>query len=213
MRLRFGDCVLDTDTRELHRAGTRVDLAPKAYELLDLLLRERPKAVSKAEIRDRLWPKTFVSDVTLTTLAFDVRKAIGDDARRPRHLRTVRKYGYAFAGEPAEADGAVLAEPVCRLLTADREFPLAEGEHVIGRGSEADIVLDRPRVSRSHARVRVVSGGAVIEDVGSKNGTFLGGRRIDRAEPIKDGDEIRIGAVRLIFRASSRAAATKTESQ
>ncbi len=210
MKVLFGDCVLDTDTRELLRAGTRLDLTPKAYELLELLLRKRPKAVSKAEIRDCLWPKTFVSDVTLTTLAFDVRTAIGDDARHPRHLRTVRKYGYAFAADGADGGTAPSGEAACRLLTEDQEFPLTEGEHVIGRGSEADVVLDRPRVSRRHVRVRVGPAAISIEDLGSKNGTFLRGRRIHGEEPIQDGDDIRVGSVRLVFRASSRAAATET---
>lgn len=211
MKLRFGDCILDTDTRELQRAGARVDIAPKAYELLELLLRARPKAVSKAEIRDRLWPKTFVADVTLTTLAFDLRKAIGDDAGRPRHLRTVRKYGYAFAEELPDADRALSAEPVCRLLTPDREFPLADGEYVIGRGAEADVVLDVPKVSRRHARVRVASGEARIEDLGSKNGTLLWDRRIEGPETLRDMDEIQIGSVRLVFRACSRASPTETD--
>lgn len=211
MKVSFGDCVLDTDTRELHRAGTRVELAPKAYELLDLLLRARPKAVSKAEIRDRLWPRTFVSEVTLATLAFDVRRAIGDDARSPRHLRTVRKYGYAFATEPVDVGREGPAEPVCRLLTAEAEFPLTEGEFVIGRGEDVDVVLDRPRVSRHHARVRVASGEAVIEDLGSKNGTLLCGRRMEGAQALHDGDEIDIGSVRLVFRTCSRDAPTETD--
>jgi DNA-binding winged helix-turn-helix (wHTH) protein len=211
MKVSFGDCVVDTETRELHRAGVRVDLAPKAYELLELLLRERPKAVSKAEIRDRLWPQTFVSDVTLATLAFDLRKAIGDDAHSPRHLRTVRKYGYAFAGESAADELGVSAEPVCRLLTAEEEFPLAEGEFVIGRGEDVDVVLDRPKVSRHHARVRVVSGEAVIEDLGSKNGTLIRGQRVEGAESLHDMDEIVIGSVRLVFRTRSRNAPTETD--
>jgi DNA-binding winged helix-turn-helix (wHTH) protein len=211
MRLRFGDCVLDTDTRELHRAGKLVGLTPKAYEFLEMLLRERPKAVSKAEIRDRLWPKTFVADVTLTTLAFDVRRAIGDDARQPRLLRTVRKYGYALAEEAAEREPPASTRIVCRLLTDDQEFALPEGEHVIGRGDEADVVLDLPKVSRRHARVRIVAGEAVIEDLGSKNGTLLRGRRIEGIERLGDMDEIGIGSVRLVFGACSRASPTETE--
>jgi DNA-binding winged helix-turn-helix (wHTH) protein len=211
MKVSFGDCVVDTDTRELHRAGTRVDLAPKAYELLELLLRERPKAVSKAEIRDRLWPQIFVSDVTLATLAFDLRRAIGDDAHSPRHLRTVRKYGYAFAGESGSVEHKEPAEPVCRLLTAEDEFPLTEGDFVIGRGEEVDVVLDRPKVSRRHARIRVVSGEAVIEDLGSKNGTRLRGHLVEDAETLHDMDEIVIGSVRLVFRTCSRNAPTETD--
>src|SRR6202008_2359705 len=100
--------------------------------LLELLVRERPRALSKAEIRDRLWPATFVADLTLTTLAFEVRPAIGDDARSPRHLRTVRKFGYAFTEGVSAASPVQGQAAVCRLLTDEREFPLSEGEHVIG---------------------------------------------------------------------------------
>jgi DNA-binding winged helix-turn-helix (wHTH) protein len=97
--VRFGDCELDTGARELRRAGRAVALAPKAYQLLELLVEQRPKAVSKREIHDRLWPSTLVSEANLSALIFEIRAALGDDARRPRYVRTVRGFGYAFCGE------------------------------------------------------------------------------------------------------------------
>lgn len=212
MKFAFGDCLLESDTRQLYRAGTPVPLTPKAYDLLELLVRARPRALSKAEIRDRLWPATFVADVTLTTLAFEVRTAIGDDARSPRHLRTVRKFGYAFSDGASPAPPAPSQAAVCRLLTEDREFALSDGEHVIGRGQEVDVVLDLPRVSRRHARIRVSGAAAVIEDLGSKNGTLVGDRAIEGPQPLADLDVIRIGPARLTFRCGSRSAATETAS-
>jgi DNA-binding winged helix-turn-helix (wHTH) protein len=209
VKLRFADCLFDGEARQLRRGPGFVALTPKAFELLELLLERRPNAVAKAEIRDRLWPRTAVSDVNLATLAFEVRAAIGDDARRPRHLRTVRAYGYAFTGEVVDA-GPGVAPARCRLVLQAREVPLREGEHLLGRASEASVVLDAARVSRLHARIRVEGERAVLEDLGSKNGTFLQGRRIDGPVPLEDGDAIRVGSERIVFRTAGRDAPTST---
>jgi DNA-binding winged helix-turn-helix (wHTH) protein len=205
MKLSFGDCSFDDSVRELRRDGRAVALTPKAFELLSLLIERRPKAVSKADIRDRLWPKTFVSDVNLAALAFEVRSAIGDDARKPRYLRTVRGFGYAFVGESGRSSTTTV-----RLVLDDREVALAEGDHVLGRGDEAEIVLDRARVSRLHARVRVRAGGVTLEDLGSKNGTYHRGRRIEAPVALADGDEIRIGTERIVFRSAGRDVPTES---
>ena len=106
----FGD-TLDEARRELLLRGAAVHLTPKAYELLRLLLERRPAAVSKAEIHDRIWPGTFVSDVNLATLAFEIRTAIGDDPQAPRYIRTVRGFGYAFCEDVAAQPGVGRPEP------------------------------------------------------------------------------------------------------
>jgi len=209
VKLRFGDCVFDGEARQLRRGPELVALTPKAFELIELLLERRPNAVAKTEIRDRLWPRTAVSDVNLATLAFEVRAAIGNDARRPRHLRTVRSYGYAFTGEVVDVAPGV-APARCRLVLEAREVPLREGEHLLGRASEASVVLDAARVSRLHARIRVESERTVLEDLGSKNGTFLRDRRIVGPVLLEDGDEIRIGSERIVFRTLGRDASTAT---
>jgi DNA-binding winged helix-turn-helix (wHTH) protein len=210
MKLTFGDCVFDAAAHELRRGGQPVPLTPKAFELLALLVERRPVAVSKAEIRDRLWPKTFISDVNLAALAFEVRAAIGDDARQPRYLRTVRAFGYAFTDDCVGVGAAPSRPARFRLVLGDREIDLPDGEHVVGRGEEASIVLDRARVSRLHARIRIQGDGASIEDLGSKNGTVHQGVRLAAPVALKDGDEIRIGSERMVFRASGREAPTAT---
>src|SRR6185436_8895437 len=103
MRIRFGECVLDSATRELFVRGEPVHVQPKAFQFLELLLENRPRAVSKLEIHERLWPGTFVSDGTLTSLLVEVRNVIGDEARQPRYVRTVHRFGYAFCGNAEEA--------------------------------------------------------------------------------------------------------------
>ena len=102
MRFRFGDCTLDEESRELQRAGEKVHLTPKAFQLLTILLQERPRAVSKSELQNRLWPTTFVSESNLPTLVREVREGIGDSARGGQHLRTIHRFGYSFAGSATE---------------------------------------------------------------------------------------------------------------
>lgn len=110
MPLRFGDCVFDRRARTLTRDGRSVRITPKAFELLSALLESRPLPLSKTELHERLWPATFVSDTSLARLVSELRRAIGDDARDPRLVRTLHGYGYAFhgpvAGGPAETGSA-----------------------------------------------------------------------------------------------------------
>ena len=68
MLVSFGDFVLDRGTRQLRRGQEERRLGPKAFELLELLLKQRPNVVPRERIRDRLWPDTFVSESTLATL-------------------------------------------------------------------------------------------------------------------------------------------------
>ena len=99
VKVRFGDVRFDDEARQLRRGAQTVHLSGKAFELLRLLLRRRPAAVSKAEIQDHLWPETFVSEANLPTLITAIRDALGDDARQPKFVRTVFGFGYAFSGE------------------------------------------------------------------------------------------------------------------
>ena len=62
MSLRFGDLELDQERRQLLSSGQPVPLEPKGYELLCLLVERRPRALSRAQIRDVIWPGTFISE-------------------------------------------------------------------------------------------------------------------------------------------------------
>jgi pSer/pThr/pTyr-binding forkhead associated (FHA) protein len=98
----------------------------------------------------------------------------------------------------------------CRLVMGERIIPLRQGENVLGRSGDAQVCLDLARVSRQHARIVVTGRRAVIEDLESKNGTFLRGRRVDAASELADGDEICIGPAVLVFRSSGRDTTTQT---
>jgi len=216
MRLRFGDCVFDPDTRQLVRAGQPVPVPPKVFELLDALIRERPRAVSKTDLHQRLWPDTHVSDANLTNLVADLRDALGDDARHPRVIRTVQRFGYAFEAEAAsepESPPGVDTDSVYRLVWGSREVTLREGSNILGRDQDAVLWIDVYSVSRHHARITVIGEDATLEDLSSKNGTFLDGRPVQGATAVKDGDVIRIGTVTMTLRrfdpVSTRTAGTR----
>ena len=215
MRVQSGDWVLDTETRQIVRSGDAVHVSPKAFDLLALLLRERPRAVSKSELLDHVWPDTFVTESNLTTLVAELRSALGDEARHPRYIRTVHRHGYAFAGTAREGTGATPETPrapsrMC-LLFGGREIALTPGHHVLGREPEAAVWLSSARVSRRHAQILVSAAGASVEDLGSKNGTFVNGTRVSGVHPLRDGDEIGLGPERLVFRCPVAAASTETQ--
>jgi DNA-binding winged helix-turn-helix (wHTH) protein len=213
MRLRFGECLLDGETRELSRKGKSVHISPKAFQILELLLAERPRAVSKDEILERLWAGTVVTDGTLTTTIAEVRSAIGDDAHEPQFVRTLHRFGYAFSGAvevegPAQAKN--LPRVAWRLFWETREIALAEGDNIVGRDPDAAILVDHASVSRHHARIRVSGKSAVLEDLDSKNGTFWRGERIRGPVELEDRGEVRFGSVSMSCRMFSLPASTET---
>jgi len=80
VRLRLGDLTFDGESRQLLRGVEEVHLSPKAFELLKILIDERPRAMSKQELHERLWPDTFVSEVNLASLIAEIRAALGEPA-------------------------------------------------------------------------------------------------------------------------------------
>ena len=211
MRLSFGEFVIDFDERRLLSGQQEIRLTPKAFDLLRLLIESRPKALSKQAIFERLWPGTFVTENNLAALVADLRSSLGDQAGEPRFIRTVYAYGYAFIGHVAEpARGAAVDATRWTLLVDGRELPLREGENILGRSGDGVIPLDSPSVSRKHARVTVTDDGAVIEDLGSKNGTWIGTVQVTGSMPLKHGDEIRLGSLLVTLLERSSGMTTET---
>jgi len=215
VRVHCEDWALDTATRQIVRGGENVHVSPKAFDLLTTLLLERPRALSKSELLVRLWPDTFVSEATLVSVVAEVRSVLGDAARSPRYVRTVHRYGYAFLGTVTEGDQrpppSSHAESSARLVMERREVALALGANLLGRMPEASVWLDSASVSRRHARITVSEAGTSLEDLGSKNGTFVNDVRVRGVHPLSDGDEIRLGRVGMVFRAFAAPPSTETE--
>lgn len=216
MKFHFGDCLLDCVARRLVYRGDEAHLPPKAFELLKILVENRPRALSKAELAERVWPGVFVADDSLAKAVSKIRKAIGDAEDSRPVVRTVHGFGYAFEAEVVEArDADPPLQParavVCWMFCGTREFPLRDGEHIVGRESEATICLDSPNVSRRHARLVVNGAHATLEDLGSKNGSFVRGVRISTPAPLASGDEVRIGPFTLVFRVARDSGSTETQ--
>jgi DNA-binding winged helix-turn-helix (wHTH) protein len=209
----FGDCVYDRERRELARRGAIVHCGPKLLALLDLLIDAAPRAVTKEEIHKAIWPGTFVTDATLTSLIAELRTAIGDDAKTPKLVRTIHGYGYAFIGAiagmlPPRALRAAFS--MFHVIVGERDIALAPGENIIGRSPDAAVFVDDGGVSRHHARITIDAAGATLEDLESKNGTILDGRPIQAPTPLPDGSLIVVGATALRFRVVATSASTET---
>jgi DNA-binding winged helix-turn-helix (wHTH) protein len=215
MRVPFGPYVLDQERRQLLRGDDVVHLSPKAFDLLSILVSHRPKALSKNELQNLLWPGTFVVEKNLANLVSEIRDAIGDDPSNPRFIRTVHRFGYAFRETARRGDVGPSpirgSEVSFRLKWMDGRVTLEEGEHVIGRDPDVEIFLNSAGVSRHHARIRISAGRAIIEDLGSKNGTFVGDQRVEGPRSIGDGDIIGVGAVKLTLRMVQTPSSTRTE--
>ena len=212
MRVRFGDFVLDRATRQLLKNGEIRPLEPKAYALLDLLISRRPAAVSKQEIRDELWPDTFVSESHLSSLAARVRRALDTGSDGPGFVRTVHGFGYAFGAEATEEESRLgPARAVAQIEWEGGNLRLFEGENVIGRSEEVAVRIDVDGVSRRHARIVVDGGRFTLEDLGSKNGTYLREQRLVSPAALEDGDAFRLGRTLMLFRVPRSRGTTITE--
>ena len=213
MKIRFADCTLDIDTRQLVRGGDDAHLPPKAFELLKLLIENRPRVLQKTELIERIWPGVFVSDASLAKVVSRIRRAIGqkDDSGI---IRTVHGCGYAFAAElddrAAEPETAV-GPAACRLICGRREFPLASGEHIVGRDATASVRLDSPKVSRQHARLTVRGVSVTVHDLGSKNGSFVRGIRVTAPRTLMPGDDLRVGPFALVLHVADYSGSTESE--
>jgi DNA-binding winged helix-turn-helix (wHTH) protein len=208
VRAQFDDLIFDSDRRQLWCRDEEVRLSPKAFELLGFLIAARPRALSKAEIHQHLWPASYVSDSSLPALISEIRDAIGDRQRQPPLLRTVHGFGYAF-----QAGSHVVPAPdgVAWLVGKTGELALHPGENIVGREGPGVILVASTTVSRRHVRIAIQDDGAVIEDLGSKNGTWLNGSPVATAMPLADGDRLRVGSVPFIFRRLRRAESTETQ--
>lgn len=213
MLFRFGLFAFDSGRRQLLRGGEDVHLSPKAFALLKLLIEARPSAVSKTEIHRGLWPDIFVSEGNIPVLVAEIRATLGDAARSPRFVRTVHRFGYAFCAETitggatAPSNGSSSAW----LVWEGGRAPLAQGENVLGRDPQCAAWFDSAGVSRRHARIRLYGTDALLEDLGSKNGTYLRDARVTSAAPLRDGDRIRVGPLLVTFLLSPEAASTDTQ--
>lgn len=139
MRIQFGDCTLDVDRRELQRDNDRLILEPMTLDLLQFLIANRQRVVSRDEIIAYVWSGRFVSDSTISSGMTAVRQAIGDSGRKQALIRTYSRRSYRFVGEVHDAG------PDC--------------------GRPADLAASRSLISRRRPLVSVLAFAALTSDV------------------------------------------------
>jgi DNA-binding winged helix-turn-helix (wHTH) protein len=193
----LGEWTVDPELGRITRDEQVVQLRPRAMDVLLCLARLQGRLAYKQHIIDTVWRQEFVSDNALTQVIAELRTELGDDAERPSYIETIPRRGYrviAAVSLPEAAQPATPAgTPMFKLEGDESEIPLTDGENLIGRAPDAAIRIDNSEVSRRHARIVVEGTTATLEDLGSKNGTFLRGRRLEAPTKLADADEIRIG--------------------
>jgi len=201
MRYEFGEFTFDIARQELTRGREPIHLTRKAMQLLSILIDRRPRVVSHEELYDLIWPDVIVAEANLKNLIADLRVALDDHQREGRYLRTVHGRGYAFTDTVvvSRLDRPRLERLVYLQLNGERLF-LQPGENVVGRGGDANILIDDHQVSRHHARIVLQPGVITIQDLASRNGTFVDGERLSERAVIGDGSELRFGKLPLTVR-------------
>lgn len=138
MRFSFADCSMDTETLSLTRSGRPVAVEPQVFDLIRLLAENAGRVVSRDEIVDAVWGGRIVSDSAISARIAAARKAVGDDGKAQRVIRTVARRGLQMAaGVRAEGDAAARPAPAAgplriRYLSNDLGQSLAYA--VVGSG-------------------------------------------------------------------------------
>lgn len=198
MRIEFGEFTLDGERQELLRRGERIAVTPKVMQLLELLLERRGRLVSHAELHDTLWPDVVVSEANVKNLVSALRRALDDHQREGRFLRSVHGRGYIFTGDVREAQESEPAVAAYIALAGGR-LQLRHGANLVGREEDCAVRLDDATVSRHHAKITVDGDAITLDDLGSKNGTYVDGERITGRLRLEDEHDIAFGGVLTRF--------------
>ena len=111
MRYLFEEYAFDIERRELHRGTDAVSITPQVFDLLDYLIRNRERVVSKDDLIKAIWNGRSVSDAALTTRLNAARCAVGDSGQEQRFIKTHPRKGFRFVGEVREAREAADPTP------------------------------------------------------------------------------------------------------
>jgi len=198
----FGSFCVDRAARSVSSTDGPVHLTTKALELLLLLLDSRPSVVSKEQIYERLWPATFVTESSIQTLIHEIRGAIDVPGAPNSWIRTVRGVGYSFEGDVLTSSGRAAApidHAAAWLVGDSTRVALHAGENIVGRAGAGIVEIDSPTISRRHARI-TMGDLPMLDDLGSKNGTWLDGERVMEPRALPDGASVKLGSVTLTFR-------------
>jgi DNA-binding winged helix-turn-helix (wHTH) protein len=195
----LGPFRLEIEDRAIYRGDRPVALTPRCFDVLRELVQASGRVVTKERLLERVWADAVVEEGSVTRTVSMLREALG--AEGAALIETLPRVGYRIAG-PVRPDPAS-PPALARIVWDERVFPLVPGENIVGRDLDAAVRLDVNSVSRHHARISLSEEAAILEDLGSKNGTFLGKVRLLRPSPLQDGDEISFGTASVLFRRPS----------
>ena len=142
MRYLFEDYAFDTDRRELRRGPDVVPMAPQVFDLLDYLIRNRERVVSKEGLIKAIWDERAVSDAALTTRLNVARNVIGDSGEGQRLIKTLPRKGFRFVGQVREVQVSEAAAISDRSTEATSAVPVLQDRPSI-------VVTDFPPTSES----------------------------------------------------------------
>ena len=215
---RFAGFELDLAAYALRTHGKAVRIEKIPMEILILLVQRAGTLVGRSEIAASVWGQGVhvEQEAAINTAIRKIRQVLGDDAAAPRLVQTVVGKGYRFIAPverlraPGEADAIAssdrsgpavegLAYPRYVIKVGRKEWVLLGGETVIGRDPSAGVYVDHPSVSRRHARISIEAGRARLQDLDSRNGTFVNGRRLEGPVEIRDDAVIGLGPITLLF--------------
>jgi DNA-binding winged helix-turn-helix (wHTH) protein len=223
--IKFAEFELDLGAYVLRRPEGPLRLERLPMEVLILLVQRAGTLVQRSEIQALWGPDVYLEhDSAINTAVRKIRRTLGDDAENPRFVETIVGKGYRFIAR-VESEGSPHAQssanhrrsparwprvfPSHSVTRGNQEFILEAGETVFGRDPTAGVYVDHPSVSRRHARLSIGSRGAVLEDLKSRNGTFVNGRRIDGPTQLDHGALIGLGPITLTFIVMAAPASTQ----
>jgi len=196
---RLGEWLVEPMANRVSLGDTSVQLEQRVIAVLVCLARNAGEVVTRSQLVDSVWDEGFVADNTITHAVAELRKALGDSHRNPTFIETIHRRGYRLIA-PVQFDVAssfMNSATHFSYLAVARgiEFPLIDGANLIGRGPDTTIMIPSMKVSRHHAKITVEHDVASLEDLGSKNGTYLNGTKIQEPVQLDGGDLVGVGCV------------------
>jgi Tol biopolymer transport system component/DNA-binding winged helix-turn-helix (wHTH) protein len=130
----FGEFTVDSDQRVVFRNGKPLPLTPKVFDTLAVLVENGGRIVRKEELMNRLWPDSFVEEANLTFNIQQLRKSLGDNARKPLYIETVARRGYRFIAtlEEISSDQPELTATDTQQITTLAPSPSADANQSTG---------------------------------------------------------------------------------
>ena len=210
MTVQFGEVVVSVGSRTIERSGQPVHLSPKAFDLLTALIARRPDVARTEELHALLWPGVHVGQTSLPALVSEIRSALGETPRDGSCIRTLPRVGYAFVADARDRESEGTGAARVWLVAGDRWIPVSDGIEILGREGASVIAFPEATVSRQHARLHISHREVLLEDLGSKNGTWMAGIRLQERTPLHDGDRFLLGSVDVRVSFTPPPATTKT---